>query len=57
MSEDDQAHVEVLGCRLHWRTLCGTECDGVLDEQLFDALVTDLHRRNEKKEKTVHRAC
>ena len=31
-------------------------CDGVLGEQLFDALVTDLHQRNEKKEKTVHRA-
>ena len=33
-------------------------CGGVLDEQLLDALVTDLHRsrRNEKKEKTVHRA-
>ena len=31
-------------------------CDGVLDEQLFDALVTNLHRRNEKKEKTVRRA-
>ena len=31
-------------------------CDGVLDEQLFGALITDLHRLNEKKEKTVHRA-
>ena len=31
-------------------------CNGVLDEQPFDALVTNLHRRNEKKEKTVHRA-
>ena len=31
-------------------------CDGVLCEQLFDALVTDLHRRNEKTEKTGYRA-
>ena len=31
-------------------------CDGVPGEQLFDALVTDLHRRNEKKEKTPHHA-
>ena len=31
-------------------------CGGMLDEQLFDTLVTDLHRRNEKKENTVHRA-
>ena len=31
-------------------------CDGVFDEQLFDVLATDLHRRNEKKGKTVHRA-
>ena len=36
---------------------CGTKvCGGVLGRQLFDALVADLHRRNEKKEKTVHRA-
>ena len=67
--------MEVLGYRLHWRTLRRTECDqgslprsaseggggikvcdGVLDEQLFDALVTNLPRRNEKKEKTVRRA-
>ena len=31
-------------------------CDGVLGEQLFDALVTDLHRGNEKTETTIHRA-
>ena len=31
-------------------------CDGVLDEQLSDTLVTDIHRRNEKREKAVHRA-
>ena len=31
-------------------------CGGVLCEQLFDTLVIHLHRRNEKKEKRVHRA-
>ena len=31
-------------------------CDGVLGEQLFDALVTDLHRGNEKTETTIHSA-
>ena len=35
----------------------GTQvCGGVLDEQLFDTLVTDLDWRNEKKGKAVHRA-
>ena len=31
-------------------------CDSVLGDQPFGALVTDLYRRNEKKENTVHRA-
>ena len=29
-------------------------CDGVLDEHLFDALVTDLHRRNAPMDGSDH---